>query len=90
MFTTSKLLINKDTHVNKDTHCEEFWLKNSAKLPLLFETAKHYLCIPATSVPSENLFSHAGYNVWDRRNKLHPTTVKKSMFLYENHSNFFI
>ena len=73
--------------VDEKTTCEIFWAQNKKIFPLLFNAAKHFLCIPATSVPSENLFSHAGYNVWDRRNKLAPSTVKKTMIIYENHSS---
>ena len=73
----TKLAVDETTSAN-------FWFKNKNKFPLLYAAAKHFLCVPATSVPSENLFSHAGYNVWDRRNKLHPNTVKKTMIIYEN------
>jgi hypothetical protein len=46
--------------------------------------AKILIGIPATSVPSECQFSHAGYAIWDRRNKLSPERVDKMMFLYDN------
>ena len=42
------------------------------------------MAIPATSVPSERLFSHAGYNVWDRRNRISDQNVEKMMMIYEN------
>ena len=62
----------------------EYWKINKEVYPTLFKIFKKVFCIPATSVPAEQLFSHAGYNVWDRRNKLKPSNVNKMMFTYEN------
>ena len=38
--------------VDQNTKLDKFWKKHESKLPLLFQSAKHYLSIPATSVPS--------------------------------------
>lgn len=63
----------------------EFWKINQQNYPGLFSVFKKLYCIPATSVPAEQLFSHAGYQVWDRRNSISPSNVNKVMVLYENY-----
>ena len=40
-----------------------WWKLHKDKLPILAELARAYLCIPATSAPSERLFSTAGNNM---------------------------
>eukprot|EP00117_Sycon_ciliatum_P035082 scpid56897/ scgid26660/ len=41
----------------------EWWRKNGDRLPNLEKLARALLCVPATSVPSERVFSAAGYIV---------------------------
>ena len=46
--------------------------------------AKHLLAIPATSVPSECLFSHDGLINSFLRNRLKPTTLEQLTFVKDN------
>jgi len=46
--------------------------------------ALKYACIPATSVPSERIFSKAGQIVSQRRNRLSPKNVDVLIFLNKN------
>ena len=46
--------------------------------------AKKFLCITATSVPSERLFSAAGNLVAEKRSRLTSENIDKLIFLYEN------
>jgi hypothetical protein len=46
--------------------------------------ARKYLCIVATSVPSEQLFSTAGNIVSEKRACLLPENVNKLVFLHVN------
>ena len=56
----------------------------NGKFPLVEVVAKNLLCIPAASVPSESLFSHAGLIYTYLRNRLAPNTLKMMTFLKDN------
>ena len=58
------------------------YLKDS--FPILYKISKGFLCIPATSVPSESLFSAAGLVATYIRNALRPETVENLVFLKQN------
>ncbi|XP_068130731.1 E3 SUMO-protein ligase ZBED1-like isoform X2 [Hyperolius riggenbachi] len=45
---------------------------------------KQRLCIVATAVPAERIFSEAGQIISERRNQLNPNTVRQLIFLNEN------
>ena len=62
----------------------EFWSGYHNKYPLLTSVYKKLCSIPATSTPSERLFSASGYQIWDRRNKISPQRVEQILFIYEN------
>ena len=74
---------------NEKERCNvlEWWRENKATFPCLFKAAKSYLHIPATSVPSERIFSLAGYVVRDRRSKMLAANVNKFIFLKKNKSH---
>jgi len=59
----------------------EWWKRHEFEYPCLTKMAMDYLCIPATSVPSEQLFSKAGETISDRRNRLHSQTAKMLLSL---------
>ena len=59
----------------------EFWTKHKVKYPILYEYFITYAIAPASSTPSERLFSRTNYQVRDRRNKISPEKVEKIMFL---------
>lgn len=66
----------------------QYW-KNvgSKQFPLLFECAKKYLCMLATSVPSERVFSNAGQILTKRRNRLNKDTANILITLHTNLKN---
>ena len=51
---------------------------------MLSVLAQHYLCPPATSVPSERLFSAAGNLHDDKRNRILPTLTEDLLFIQNN------
>lgn len=68
-------------------HCDltsnpmDFWRRHRFMMPELCELYEKYVCVPATSVPSERLFSKAGQLVNLRRNRLCPKNVNMILFL---------
>lgn len=68
-------------------HCDrlsnplEFWEKHKYTMPELYKLHLKYLGIPATSVPSERLFSKVGQMTHVRRNRLLPKNLDIILFL---------
>jgi len=61
-----------------------WWRGHASELPHLARIARKLLCIPATSVPSERLFSASGHIVSPRRSLLKPDKVNMLTFLHFN------
>lgn len=64
----------------------EFWRakkRDGSLLPIL-DVVRMFACIPATSVPSEQLFSAAGALVNEKRSRLTPEHVDQLLFLNKN------
>ena len=57
-----------------------WWRQHETHLPRLAKLAKKYLAVPATSVPSERVFSKAGQLVSARRANLNPKNVDMILF----------
>lgn len=66
----------------------KWWCSQTHLFPILSKLARKYLCIPATSVPSESLFSTAGEIVSQKRSCLGPHIVKDLLFLHKNYMFF--
>jgi len=70
-----------------DTHKIDvlaWWKTQQHSFPLLAQCARKYLCIPASSAPSERLFSTSGSLVTAKRNCLSPKNVEMMVYLMEN------
>jgi len=61
-----------------------WWKRNKDTFPLLSICARKYLCIPATSVPSERVFSVSGGIVNPKRNRMKSDNVDMMTFLAKN------
>ena len=88
---TNEIRRYKSLRMSKDDkeRCNvlNWWKVNKCTFPCLFKAALYFLHIPATSVPSERIFSLAGYIVRDRRSKLLAANVNKFIFLKKNKSH---
>ena len=65
-------------------NCLEQWSPNSLQFPNLAKLAKKYLCVPATSVPAEQVISVAGEVISNKRSSLKLENVDMLIFLNKN------
>ena len=61
-----------------------WWKTNEIRFPTLAKLARVYLAIPATSAPSERVFSKAGQVIGQLRSKLSPSTASMIIFMKSN------
>lgn len=74
----------EETHASREEDPLMWWKEHAAQYPRLKELAKKYLCSPASSVPSERLFSKAGELISLRRSNLSENKVNMILFLNKN------
>ena len=60
-----------------------WWRINQSRFPNLARLAKRILCIPATSAPSERVFSVAGLTIAKDRARLLPVIADDLVFLHD-------
>lgn len=72
------------TLLNHKKNPLEFWKPYKNTFPDLYNMQLNYLCIPATSVLSERVFTKTGIITNDRRNQLSPKNVYFIKFLNSN------
>ncbi len=65
-----------------------WWKLHSTRFPILSDLSKIYLAIPATSTPSERLFSDAGNLLTTKRMRILPELFKRMIFLKKNINKF--
>ena len=65
----------------------QWWRTEYNKMSLLSVAARKYLCICATSVSSERVFSVGGQIVNSRHSRLNPEKVNNLVFLANNHND---
>ena len=70
-----------DVAVGNPLNC---WHQNEKLFPALSHTGKKYLCVPATSVPAERVFSVAGYVANEKRSCLLPENISMLVLLAGN------
>lgn len=65
----------------KNTNILDWWKQNQNTYPSLSKMARDFLCTPATSVPSERLFSRSSLVIRKHRNKLSDNSITQLMCL---------
>lgn len=65
-------------------HSLQWWKANEFRFPFIAQLAKVYLCIPATSIPSERVFSTAGDILNAQRSRHKSKHVDSLIFLKKN------
>ena len=71
-------------NVRNDIDPFKWWNENKNNFLILTKLAKKYLCISATSVASERLFSDVGNIITAKRTNLKPERMGKMVFLKRN------
>ena len=71
-------------NIDTDSCPLSWWKDEQKRLPLLAKVARKYLCICATSVSSERIFSTGGNIVSDNRTCLKPHMIDYLVFLSKN------
>ena len=61
-----------------------WWKSNQERFPVISKVARQLLCVPATSVPSERIFSTAGLVVSNLRSSLKSENTDMLIFLNKN------
>ena len=61
----------------------KWWKNNEGKYKMISKLALHVLCIPATSAPSEWVFSVAGLTIAKDRARLAPQTANELIFQHD-------
>lgn len=62
----------------------EWWKMRSLQFPILSKLARMYLCIPATSAPTERIFSLASRLISKARSQLDPETAGTIIYVNKN------
>ena len=70
--------------ISIDDNPLKWWKNNQFCFPILAKVAKQFLCIPATSVLCERLFSTSGNIIAPKRASLEPNTASMLCFLAQN------
>jgi hypothetical protein len=63
----------------------KWWQENECKYPNVAKLARAVLCIPATSAPSERVFSTAGRTISAERSRILPDNAADLIFLHDNY-----
>jgi hypothetical protein len=78
------VMYENEKEIHRNENPLEWWRVNKIRYPRMSEMAYKYLCIAATSTPSERMFSASGHLTSDRRSRLTPENANLLLFLHKN------
>lgn len=78
--TEATMYLSEDIE-SPTTNPLDYWKLRESRFPVLASMARDYLAVPATSCPSERLFSTAGNVISASRSRLNPDTVRALLCL---------
>ncbi|GBN07692.1 hypothetical protein AVEN_249459-1 [Araneus ventricosus] len=74
----------KDKYLAPQEDPLKYWAVNKLRFPRLYKLVERRLCIPATSVPCERIFSKTGNCLTDKRSRLGHKKLSEIIFLNVN------
>ena len=79
-------ICKSDNLGNKCFTCplKDFWFAKKDQFPIIYNLAMKYLCIPATSAPSERVFSVASKIISKFRNRISDENAGTILFVHGN------
>lgn len=79
----AELPMPRKSELNEFLNPLNWWKLNSSRFPLISIVARKVLSIPATSAPSERVFSSAGLTISRSRASIEPANASELIFLHE-------
>jgi hypothetical protein len=76
-----KCYLNEKPRISLEEDPLLWWKANQSQLPVLSRMARIFLAIPATSTPSERVFSEAGNLITEKRARLSGDSIQAGMCL---------
>ena len=61
-----------------------WWKENRLRFPIVGELARRWLCVPATSTPSERVFSDCGVALNAKRSRLDGDVLESQIIVRQN------
>lgn len=88
--STCELEVN---HYIREMECDwdedplQWWKANALKFPRLASLARKWLCVVATSTPSERVFSGCGLSLTPKRSRLKSDMLRRQIIVHDNLKN---
>jgi hypothetical protein len=79
------LTMKQIASLDHDVDPFDWWRANRGTFPHLAKVARKWLSVPASSTPTERVFSIAGLMDSAKRSNLHPKKLGEQVFVHNNH-----
>jgi hypothetical protein len=81
--------LNFDVRFSANDNALQFWETHQHIFPYLAVLARNYLCVSASSVPVEQMFSSTGILLNQKRSSMAPCRANVVSFIHDNYRQFF-